>query len=53
MPGGSPASASAIIASTVSQTGDWQASSRRTGPSGVSSQIVNRSSPASPRWITG
>ena len=46
---GRPASARPMIASTVSQTGDWQASSRRTGPSGVSSQIVNRSSPARPR----
>ena len=31
---GRPASASAMTASTVSHTGDWQASSRRTGPPG-------------------
>ena len=46
---GRPASASAITASAVSQTGDWHASSRRPSPS----TIVNRSSPASPRCITG
>ena len=47
---GRPASASAIMASAVSHTGDWHASSRgRSTPS----SIVNRSSPSRPRSITG
>ena len=50
--GGTPASASAISASAVSHTGDWQASSRRTGRRRVS-RTVKRSSPSSPASITG
>ena len=39
--------------STVSQTGDWHASRRRTGPSGCLSRMVNRSRPAMPLAMTG
>ncbi len=48
--GGVPESPSAFMARTVSQTGDWHASSAKRP---CSSRIVNRSRPSSPRRMTG